>query len=142
LEEDVEPLVSAIGRSGNGHCTVNQLLGFFESFLESTDLPEAEDRIPPEWNTAKAQFDRAIDLLSNAEADSWPFYYFNRAICSIELDANFVGEQASDAATRRTIIQDLRTTQRGVGEFGELLKQPHNVDVRKWLQLNGSPRLD
>jgi hypothetical protein len=110
LEEDVEPLVSAIGRSGNGHCTVNQLLGFFESFLESTDLPEAEDRIPPEWNTAKAQFDRAIDLLGNAEADSWPFYYFNRAICSIELDANFVGEQASDAATRKTIIQDLRTT--------------------------------
>jgi hypothetical protein len=37
----VEPLVSAIGRSRNGHCTANQLLGFFESFLESTDLPEA-----------------------------------------------------------------------------------------------------
>jgi hypothetical protein len=101
-----------------------------------------KDRIKPDWHAAKAHFDRAIDLLGNSEAGSWPFYEFNRAVCSINLDANFADGKPSDAASRKAIAQDLRTARRGLGDFGEMLEQPYNVDVRKWQQLNGAPRLD
>jgi hypothetical protein len=101
-----------------------------------------KDRIKPEWQAAKANFDRAIDLLGNSEAGSWPFYDLNRAICSIKLDANFADGKPSDPASRKAIVQDLRTAQRGLAEFSEMLEQPYNVDVRKWLQVNSSPRLD
>lgn len=100
-----------------------------------------KDRIKPDWYAAKTQFDRAIDLLGNNEVGSWPFYYFNRAICSIKLDTNFAGGRPSDAGSRKAIIQDLRVVRRDLGEFGELIEQPYNVDIRKWLQLNGQPRL-
>jgi hypothetical protein len=102
-----------------------------------------KDRTKPEWQTAKEHFDRAIDLLGNTEADRWPFYNFNRAFCSIKLDANFNDGWPSDAGSRTAIVQDLRVARRGLGNFfGEILEQPYNVDVRKWLQFNGAPRLD
>ncbi len=103
-----------------------------------------KDRIAPDWAAARAQFDRAIDMVGAIEAGNWPLYYFNRAICSIKLDANYAGGKPSDAAGRKAIVQDLRTAGRGRGDLGDLLDQPYpyNADVRKWLQLNGSPRLD
>jgi hypothetical protein len=94
------------------------------------------------WQAAKAYFDRAIDLLGDSEAGRWPFYEFNRATCSIKLDANFADSKPSDATSRKSIVQDLRTAQRGISELDEILDQPWNVDVRKWLQLNGVRRLD
>jgi hypothetical protein len=101
-----------------------------------------KDRIKPDWQAARTKFDKAIDLLGSSEAVYWPFYYFNRAICSIKLDANFADRKPSDAATRKAIVQDLRAARRSLDEFGEMLDQPHNLDVRKWLQVNGSPRLE
>jgi hypothetical protein len=101
-----------------------------------------KDRIKPEWQAAKANFDRAIDLVGNREASSYPFYDFNRAFCSIKLDANFADGKPSDPVSCKAIVQDLRTARRGLGNFGELLEEPYSVDVRKWLQLNGSPSLD
>jgi hypothetical protein len=99
-----------------------------------------KDQIKPEWQAAKAQFDRAIDLLGNTEGESWPFYYFNRAMCSIKLDANFADGKRSDAASDKAITLDLRAARRALGDFSELLEQPYNVDTRKWVQLN-TPRL-
>jgi hypothetical protein len=101
-----------------------------------------KDRINPDWRAAKADFDRAIDLLGSSEAGTWPFYEFNRAFCSINLDANFADGRPSDAASRKAIVQDLRTAQRGLDDFDELLEQPYSVDVRKWLRLNPTARLD
>ena len=91
---------------------------------------------------AKAQFDRAIDLLGESEAGNWPFYEFSRAICAIRLDPNYVEGKLSGAASRKAILQDLRTARRGVDGFNEMLDRPFNIDVRRWLQLNGLPRLD
>jgi len=101
-----------------------------------------KDCIKPDWHAAKAYFDRAIDLLGDSGAGSLPWYDFNRAICSIKLDANFTDGKPSNAASRKAIVQDLRTAQRGLGELGEILEQPWNVDGRKWLELNRVPRLD
>jgi hypothetical protein len=101
-----------------------------------------KDRRKPEWQNAKANFDRAIDLLGDTEAGSWPLYEFNRAICQIKLDSHFAQGKPSDATGRKAIQQDLRTARRGLPNFGQLLEQPYNVDVRRWLQLNGGARLD
>jgi hypothetical protein len=101
-----------------------------------------KDRIKPDWKAAKEQFDRAIDLLGDSEAGTWPFYDFNRAICLIKLDPNFVDGRPSDAVSRKAIMQDLRTAQRGLGELSGILEQPWNVDARKWMELNRVSRLD
>jgi len=101
-----------------------------------------KDSIRPDWQSAKAYLDRAIDLLGDREAGSCPYYELNRAICSINLDENFADGKPSDAASRKSIVQDLRTAQRALGDLGEMFEQPWNVNVRKWLQLNGVRSLD
>lgn len=101
-----------------------------------------KDSIKPDWYTAKTYFDRAIGLLGDSDPGSWPLNYFGRAICSIKLDANFADGRPTDAGSRKAIVQDLRAARRGLVEFGALIEQPWNVDVRKWLQLNGAPRLE
>jgi tetratricopeptide (TPR) repeat protein len=102
-----------------------------------------KDRNQPDWRAAKENFDRAINLLGNDSEYDWPFYYFNRAICSIKLDANFDEEKPSDADARKMIVQDLRAAARSLGEeLRRILEQPWNIDVRKWLGFNGVSRLD
>jgi hypothetical protein len=101
-----------------------------------------KDKVRPDWAGAKENFDRAIDLLGNSEAGSRPLYEFNRAVCMIKLDANLPKGQPAAMNARKAIVQDLRVARRGLHRFSEILEDPFNVDVRKWLQLNGSPRLD
>lgn len=100
-----------------------------------------KDRIEPDWQAAKTHFDRAIDLAGERFAGRLTWYEFNRAICSIKLDANFAIGKPSDAARRKAISQDLRIAQGGLGDLRDILEQPWNVDVRKWLQLNGISNL-
>jgi len=95
-----------------------------------------KDRIKPEWLAAKQHFDNAISMRGKGEATNWPFYEFNRAICSIKLDANSHAGKPSDTATRKIILQDLRAARRGLAYFDLILKRPHNAAVREWLQLN------
>lgn len=85
---------------------------------------------------AKANFDRAIDLLGDNEAGSWPWYEFNRAVCAIKLDANFLDGKQSDKAGSKTILQDLRLAARGLGDLVDIIGQPWNIEVRRWLELN------
>jgi hypothetical protein len=101
-----------------------------------------KDSIKPEWHAAKGHFDRAIDLLGDSEAGSWPFYEFNRAICSIQLDQNFADRKPSISTTSKSVVQDLQTAQRGLGGLSWILEQSWNGDVRKWLQLNSVRGLD
>jgi hypothetical protein len=61
-----------------------------------------KDRMKPEWQAAKVNFDRAVELLGNGEGGSRPLYNFNRAICSIQLDANFADGKPSDAGVWRS----------------------------------------
>jgi hypothetical protein len=100
-----------------------------------------KDGIRPDWSAAKAHFDRAIDLLSANDAGDWPWYHFNRAVCSIKLDGNFTNGKPSDVAMRKAILQDLGTAKRGLGEFRELLDSPWSVDLRRWLEVNRVTRL-
>ena len=101
-----------------------------------------KDSMKPDWQAAKACFDRAIDLLGTSGAKSWPFYEFNRAFCLIKLDPNFAKENSSSAASRKAILRGLRIAKHGIYDFIEILDQSYNVDVRRWLQLNGATRLE
>jgi len=101
-----------------------------------------KDRIRPDWQAAKMHFDQAITLLGKSEAERWPFYQFNRAICLIRLDANYANGTPTAPAIRKAILQDLRVARQGIENFDEVVEQPYNVDIRRWRQLNGSARLD
>lgn len=101
-----------------------------------------KDSVKPDWQAARDQLDRAITLLGEDDLESWPFYRFNRAVCLIKLDANFADNKPTAPALRKAILQDLRIARRGLGNFDEILEHPYNVDVRRWRQLNGSPRID
>src|SRR5437762_3451544 len=83
-----------------------------------------KDGIKPNWQAAKTNFDRAIEMAGD-DADSWPFYNFNRAICSIRLDSNFADGKPSDVTTRNAIVQDLRAATRGLGNLDEMVAQPY-----------------
>ncbi|HEU0296967.1 MAG TPA: hypothetical protein VFR47_29785 [Anaerolineales bacterium] len=101
-----------------------------------------KDCLKPDWQAAKNQFDRAIALLGAADEASWPYYQLNRAICLIRLDANYADNKPTLPAARKTILKDLRVARQGIEIFDEIVEQPNNVDIRRWRQLNGSPRLD
>lgn len=100
-----------------------------------------KDSTKPDWQAAKEHFDRALELLGDNEAGSWPWYEFNRAVCSIKLDMNFAAGKPSGATNRKAIARDLQVARRGVGRFDEILDQPWNLDVRRWLELNRATRL-
>jgi hypothetical protein len=95
-----------------------------------------KDGTKPDYQAARALFDRAIDLLGAEEAGSWPWYNFNRAVCLINLDGNLPKGKPSEAAIRKAILQDLGTAQESLGDLDEVLEQPWNVDVRKWMAVN------
>jgi tetratricopeptide (TPR) repeat protein len=96
-----------------------------------------KDGVKPDWKAARAHFDRAIDLLGADEVNNWPWYSFNRAVCLINLDPDFAKGQPSDAGSRKAIEHDLGTAQDALGDLDEVLEQPWNVDVRKWMDVNG-----
>ena len=101
-----------------------------------------KDRIKPDWRAAKTQLDQAITLLGDSDGGSWPYYQFNRAICLIKLDTNFAEGKPSAASDRKAILQDLRVARQRLRNFDAMIEQPYNIDIRKWRQLNGAPRLD
>lgn len=129
---------------------MERVIPIFQALIEADPLPyyyygqlgyALKDRQKPDWPGAKEKFDHALDL-SGEEAEAAPMYHFNRAICLINLDANYQAGAPSDPSSKKAILKDLRA---GVAAFGDIesrLNDPWNYDLRKWLQLNGSPRLE
>lgn len=100
-----------------------------------------KDRPQPDYSAARANFDHAIQLLGTNDLRSWPYYHFNRAVCTIKLDSNLVAGKPSDAQSSKAILHDLRIASRGLDAFDKMLAQPWSLDVRRWLQINGNPGL-
>lgn len=100
-----------------------------------------KDSIKPKFDMAKPNFDKALDLLGDDDAFTSGYYAFNRAICLINLDASYTAGKASPPAARKAVVRDLRNARRSFDDFADMLEQPFNVDIRKWLELNGNPAL-
>lgn len=90
-----------------------------------------KDQRSPRPADAEAALTTAIRIRDSAgEGRWWHLYEYNRAVCRIMQDPEFVANAASSPAVRARIIADLRVlTDREV----ELLKQS---PVSKWLTLN------
>ena len=101
-----------------------------------------KDLEKPDYALAKTHFDRAIELLGRKEGRTMPYYYMNRAICLIALDSEYKAGKPSTTASKKAILKDLRVAGRIVYDFNSILDQPWNIDIRKWLDLNGSPPID
>ena len=100
-----------------------------------------KDGVKPDWEGARAQFDRAIDLLGPDEVASWPWYSFNRAVCLINLDPNLVNSKPSETGVRKAILHDLGVAQEALGDLDEFFEQPWNAGIRKWVTVNKVTRI-
>jgi hypothetical protein len=95
-----------------------------------------KDQVNPDWKSAKANLDRAFELLDQHEVKYWSYYQLCRAACLIELDPNFGQGKASDKATRKAILDDLRLVRSSLPDYADMLNQPWNLSFRRWLALN------
>jgi hypothetical protein len=90
-----------------------------------------KDQRSPEWADSEAALTTAIRIRDSAgEGRWWQLYEFNRAVCRIMQDSEFLANAASSPDVRARIIADLRVLP---GREAELLTQP---PVSKWVALN------
>ena len=96
-----------------------------------------KDRLQPDWAAAKAHLDKALSLLNPGEADDWPLYGMNRAICSIKLDIEFNSGKPTAVATKKAILKDLKSARSGLDDdyFERIVDQPE-TSLRNWFVLN------
>lgn len=100
-----------------------------------------KDQAEPDWRRAKACLDQAVELRGDQVGEGL-YYQFNRALCAINLDANYAGRKPADAATREQVVGILKQARRDLDDdWDNLLATPDAADIRTWLNLNGSPRL-
>lgn len=69
-----------------------------------------KDSLDPNYIEAKEHLDKAIQLRNNEDIEGFAWYEFNRAICSIHLDADFVShKRPTTAEKQQQIVSDLKT---------------------------------
>lgn len=124
---------------------MERTIPIFESLLDAdrtkhyyfAQLAYAQkDQVNPDWGRAKENLDRAFELLDASEANYWPYYQLCRAACLIELDHNYRDGRASDKAKKKAILDDLRLVRSVMTDYAEMLNQPWNLNLRRWLALN------
>jgi hypothetical protein len=93
-----------------------------------------KDRINPDWRAAEAELTTAIEMRGPWEEKGWLFYEFNRALCRISLDPDFLADKPSEPSRRQEILTDLRAA-----THAEQIKPLLRLDekARTWLTLNG-----
>lgn len=100
-----------------------------------------KDKFDPDLRRAYDCLTRAVELRGD-RVEEGIFYQYSRALCLIQLDANFVARKPSDAATRAAVLEPLRQARRELdATWDQVMDYPDSVDIRAWLELNGSPRL-
>jgi hypothetical protein len=87
---------------------------------------------PPEFAAAKAAFDEAIRLRSSDLVSRTPFYEFNRAYCTIELDPDWGVQKVSRDPVIDSICSDLEA----VVDALERVDRKKREIIMKWLKLN------
>lgn len=98
-----------------------------------------KDKPIPDWANAKKNLDEALEIYGDEQTrdETLHYYDFNRAICIINLDKNFIEEKASTKAKQKVILKDLKTFKSNYrGVFSQFLDSPFNISVTKWMRLN------
>lgn len=100
-----------------------------------------KDKLTPDWKRALESLTRAVELRGE-RVNEGIFYQYSRALCLIGLDAKFSAGQPADATTRRAVLEALRRARRELdASWEQYMDNPDAADIRRWLQLNGSPSL-
>lgn len=92
-----------------------------------------KDRIHPDWKAAEAELSKAIEMRGSWKENGWLFYEYNRALCRISLDPNFLQDQPTEAIRREEILADLRAAS-NVDSIRALLRTDELV--RSWSTIN------
>ncbi|MFN0299647.1 MAG: hypothetical protein ACKVQU_04745 [Burkholderiales bacterium] len=102
-----------------------------------------KDRTVPDWQGAKASLDRAVELRGERSGEGL-YYQFNRALCAINLDVNYIDvpRRPAGADARNAVLEILKQAKRDLDDDWErILQDPGSTDIRAWLQLNGVQRV-
>lgn len=91
-----------------------------------------KDQPEPDWQRAFDALTRAIEIRGTWKENGWLMYEFNRAICRIELDADFRAGRPSGEDAREAILEDLHAAARSsfVRDCME------DSVIREWLEIN------
>ena len=96
-----------------------------------------KDSPTPNLARAEAELSRAIEIRDRREQKNFQLYEFNRIICRIQQDENFLNNQPSSPQLQKAIQQDLRTVK--ASDLEERLQEKEIEKVQpiaQWLQLN------
>lgn len=100
-----------------------------------------KDKYEPDYERALQHLTRAVELRGDRYHEG-PFYQYSRALCLIALDGAYATRHASSPSSRGAILEALRAARRELDETWEqVMENPDAVDVKAWLEVNGSPRL-
>ena len=92
-----------------------------------------KDKRKPDWKEAEAELTKAIELRGDWREKGWLFYEFNRAICNINLDGNFLQKKKSDEPIKTKILDDIKNAA-NASELKLLIKKDKLIN--EWLTLN------
>jgi hypothetical protein len=102
-----------------------------------------KDKYQPDYTRALALLTRAVELRGDRYNEG-AFYEYSRALCMINLDLDYAAQprRAAAAQTRGQVIEALRAARRELDSiWDQVMENPDAVDIRTWLEVNGSPRL-
>ncbi|MBD1942094.1 hypothetical protein H6F50_06930 [Coleofasciculus sp. FACHB-712] len=119
----------------------------FEALIESDPKEEfhrhhghlgyaLKDKTPPEWERAGKALSKAIEIRDRLNKKGFGFYEFNRAICKIETEPNFVdNRKLSPTEVREEIMRDLEKAIEDPN-VTTLIQVSSEPPIREWLKVN------
>jgi hypothetical protein len=91
-----------------------------------------KDQRAPDWKRALEVLSTAIRMRGDAETHGYWLYEFNRALCRINTDENFLNNKRSTPQAAKDIRADLEVV-RAVGHEDMFERAP---EIEQWLELN------
>ncbi len=93
-----------------------------------------KDKKNPEYRRAEQMLERAIAIRGPSNTSGTAYYEFNRAVCRIQLDEQFLAKQPSSEAMQRTIWSDLEVARK---THPKLFRTERlDASVAAWMKLN------
>ncbi len=96
-----------------------------------------KDCLVPNFARAEAELNRAIEIRDRREQKNFQLYEFNRVICCIQQDENFLNNRPLSPQLQKAIQQDLRAVKASELENRLQEKAVEQVPpIAQWLPLN------
>jgi len=93
-----------------------------------------KDRLRPEWAEAAKELSTAIKIRGDWQKAGWLFYEFNRALCTIKSDPEFLRDAPSQEEQKSRILNDLKAALHAE-EIRPIFDS--TPEIGAWISLNG-----